>query len=314
MPEKLTQEKFKEKVDKLFGKDEYEILGEYVNNHTKILVRHNKCGSEFLKVPREFLCKHGCPVCAKKIIADKRRKSTEDFKKEVEILTNGEYEVLGEYKGSLEKILIRHNVCGNTYEVVPKYFLRGDRCQKCLHKKKEKYKQEFIDYMNSVEDYSFDVSTYIDRNHKVKFFHKTCGREFMMIPEKFMKSISRCPFCRRKSKNEDYVEDFLKSKDITFIRHYFEEKLVDKRKLEFDFKIYFNNSEYFFLECQGIQHEKPVEFFGGEEKFLYQKKHDEMKEKFAKDNNIDIHFIPYQYSERKLIEKLSQILDHYKLL
>ena len=39
MPKRKTQEEFVSEVKELFG-DEYIVLGQYINNRTKILVKH----------------------------------------------------------------------------------------------------------------------------------------------------------------------------------------------------------------------------------------------------------------------------------
>ena len=44
---------------------EFTVLGEYVNNRTKILVRHNKCGHEWKVCPKTILNHHVCPHCNK---------------------------------------------------------------------------------------------------------------------------------------------------------------------------------------------------------------------------------------------------------
>ena len=41
---------------------EYEVLGEYINNRTKILVRH-KCGYEWDVIPKDLLKEIRCPKC-----------------------------------------------------------------------------------------------------------------------------------------------------------------------------------------------------------------------------------------------------------
>ena len=43
--------------------DEYDVLGEYVNNRTKILVRHKKCGCEWKVIPKDILRDRRCPKC-----------------------------------------------------------------------------------------------------------------------------------------------------------------------------------------------------------------------------------------------------------
>lgn len=40
-----------------------------------------------------------------------KKRTTEEFKKEVKKLTNDEYTVIGEYTGTNSKIKIKHNVC-----------------------------------------------------------------------------------------------------------------------------------------------------------------------------------------------------------
>lgn len=43
--------------------NEYTVLGEYKNNHTKILIKHNKCGCEWCIRPDAFLNGNRCPYC-----------------------------------------------------------------------------------------------------------------------------------------------------------------------------------------------------------------------------------------------------------
>lgn len=58
------------------------------------------------------------------------------------------------------------------------------------------------------------------------------------------------------------------------------------------------------LECNGKQHYKPIEYFGGEEKFKIQQEHDERKRKYAKEHNIKLLEIPYWEFDKKLEEKI----------
>lgn len=48
------------------------------------------------------------------------------------------------------------------------------------------------------------------------------------------------------------------------------------------------------IECQGEQHYKPVEEFGGEVQFEIQKKNDERKRKYASEHGIPLWEIPYK--------------------
>ena len=59
-----TTEEFKKEIYNKYG-SEYEVLGEYINNHTKIKVRH-KCGYRYGVRPNNLLNGNGCPVCSGK--------------------------------------------------------------------------------------------------------------------------------------------------------------------------------------------------------------------------------------------------------
>jgi len=55
---------FKKQIEEKYP-NEYTILGEYVNNRVKILVRHNKCGTEWEVIPKDLLRDRRCPQCIK---------------------------------------------------------------------------------------------------------------------------------------------------------------------------------------------------------------------------------------------------------
>ena len=66
----------------------------------------------------------------------------------------------------------------------------------------------------------------------------------------------------------------------------------NKGKLRFDFYIKNNDIDYL-IEVNGIQHYKPIDFFGGIDGFEYQKKRDEIKRNFCKKNKITLLEISY---------------------
>lgn len=57
-----TYKQFKKEVYALVG-DEYTFLDPYVNTHTKIRVKHNKCGTIYRVCPHTFLEGYRCPHC-----------------------------------------------------------------------------------------------------------------------------------------------------------------------------------------------------------------------------------------------------------
>lgn len=73
-----TTELFKEKMSAI--NSNILILGEYVNNKTKIRAQCLKCGYEWDVVPSSLLNGHGCPKCAIKERSNTRRRRTDNEK------------------------------------------------------------------------------------------------------------------------------------------------------------------------------------------------------------------------------------------
>ena len=142
MPKKKTQEEFIQEVYNLV-KDEYTVLGEYINCHTKILVRHNKCNNEYYVCPNNFLNGKRCPKCSGGI-----RSNLKEFKIKVYNLVENEYSVLGEYVNCHTKILMKHNICNNEYYVKPNDFQQGYRCPHCRESKGEKIISKYLEEHN----------------------------------------------------------------------------------------------------------------------------------------------------------------------
>lgn len=59
---KKTDEEFKQQVHTLVG-NEYTFLDNYVNNKTKLRVKHNKCNFIYSVSPHNFLVGQRCPFC-----------------------------------------------------------------------------------------------------------------------------------------------------------------------------------------------------------------------------------------------------------
>lgn len=129
-----------------------------------------------------------------------KKKTTEEFKKEVYDLTNDEYLVLGDYTNCKTKIKFLHNKkeCMNEFEMIPSNFLQGQRCPKCkctggLNKKTdEQFKKEVFDLVGN--EYTV-VGEYINAKTKINIKHNICGTIFNMVPANFLFG-QRCPECK----------------------------------------------------------------------------------------------------------------------
>ncbi len=101
-----------------------ELLGEIINDNTKVLCRCKVCDHEWSVRPADLKRGCGCPKCAVLKRAQKQRLSHEE---QVAVIAkvNPDIEVLGEIINCKTKVLCRCKACGN------KWFARPE----CLKKK-----------------------------------------------------------------------------------------------------------------------------------------------------------------------------------
>lgn len=128
--EEISQKVRKEFIE-LVKKEGYEMLGEYVNSHTKITLKP-PCGHDEYEVkPNNFKNGNRCPECAREKKRTFQKERSSKFKLEfVEILEKEGYEMLSEYKGVDKKVSLKCNK-GHIYSVKPSDFKKGSRCPEC---------------------------------------------------------------------------------------------------------------------------------------------------------------------------------------
>lgn len=135
---KKTHKEFVKEVHNLTGED-YEVLSEYINNRTKIFMKHNKCGYVWKVLPLQFLRGTRCPKCA-----NNAKKTNEEFIQEVYDLVGNEYVFLEPYINDRTKIRCKHNKCGHIWCISPGKFLIGNRCPQCAESKGEQTIREYL--------------------------------------------------------------------------------------------------------------------------------------------------------------------------
>ncbi|MGY6765683.1 hypothetical protein ACW73O_11670 [Faecalibacterium prausnitzii] len=309
---RLTNEEFLKRIKAVHGED-IKVLGEYVNRRTKIKVKH-KCGFIWDADPTTLTNGHSCPKCSNNI-----KKTTEKFKKEVYDLVGDEYTVLGEYKTTHTKILMRHNVCNCEFEMAPKNFIHsGQRCPN------EAYKR--VAYKNTIPfevinekmeettngEYKI-VNGFTKTTNKANILHVKCNRIFRQKPTRIIKGGIGCPYCY-KSKGEDVIEMYLQDKGYAYKTQYKIKECRNIRTLPFDFAVFKDGKLDFLIEYDGIQHFKPK---FGKKQFEQTKINDSIKNAYCKEKGITLIRIKYNRSENpnifknkiyaQLDEKLNQI-------
>ena len=289
---KKTNQQFQEEVHDLVG-SEYEFLESYINNKTKIKVKHNKCGHIYKVTPHHFLRGVRCPKCY-----GTPKKTDVQFKKEVYDLVGDEYTFLDYYIDANTKLRVKHNRCGNTYSVLPSSFLRGHRCPYCygnLKKNNADFKRYIYNLVGA--EYKF-LDTYVDSKTKIRVKHIKCGNIYEVTPNNFFTGY-RCPYCSS-PKGEVAVNKILKSLRIKYEPQKTFDDLRDNRLLSYDF---FVPSQSILIEYQGLQHYEPIDIFGGVSQFKLQQKHDKMKSDYAKAHNYNLIAVPYTEDTFSKIKK-----------
>lgn len=115
-----------------------------------------------------------------------------------------------------------------------------------------------------------------------------------------------------KSFGELYIKNFFNSQKINYKQQYTYEDLKGLKGglLKFDFAVIFNEKVKLLIEYNGKQHYEPIIQFGGEEKYIIQQKHDDLKAAYCKKNNIPLLIIPYwdfNNIENLILEKLKEV-------
>ena len=207
-----------------------------------------------------------------------KRKTTEEYKNEVESITNNEYTILSEYKTQNDKILFKHLKCGREYLTTPKNFNRGRRCSHCNNNKKPKTTEEFSKEVNELTNGEYIlVSEYgLNNKEKVTIKHLKCNKEFKIQPYNFSNG-NRCPFCY-KVNNRKTTEEF--SKEVTELTN-------GEYKVIGDYL--YNNIpiEIFHNKCKKSYKVQPIKFLSGRRCPFCKESEGEYKiRKFLEDNNI----------------------------
>jgi very-short-patch-repair endonuclease len=220
---KKTPKQFKKEVFNLVG-EKYTILGKYINNFTKIKIRHNEnCDYVFEMISSNFLMGQRCPKCFGKFL-----KTQDEFEKEIYNLVGDEYSILSIYSRATDKIKIRHNKCKHEWDVVAHSFLCGNRCPKCkLSRGEQKISKILEKYnINYIQEYKFSDCK-DKRELPFDFYLKdyNCLIEFdgkqHYIPESFDSNKTQ------KHKNQNFIDltikddiktNYCKEKNIKLIR------------------------------------------------------------------------------------------------
>ena len=284
---RLNTEEFIEKSKMLHGDIYGYELTNYINSHTKVLIKCKIHGT-FEQIPNNHLTGKGCIKCS-----GKEKLSTSDFIKKAVNIHGLKYDYdRVNYKSNNIKVEIKCDAHG-IFLQEPSNHLMGYGCLKCGGNFKSDT-SNFINKSNVKHNFLFnyDMVNYINAKTKVKIKCLKHGI-FGQVPNKHL-SGDGCPFCE-KSKGELLIKNLLETYNINYKSQYSFPDLKNKRKLYFDFGILNNkgNLEYL-LEYNGEQHYiYKKQFNMTEEEFLISQHRDKLKQDYCEKNNIPLYIIKY---------------------
>lgn len=281
---RLTTKEIDKRIKELTN-GEYLLIGDYVNSGTKILIKHTLCENTYEVTWNSFQSGCRCPKCG----GNDRLNNKEIDKKMFELVGN-EYIRIGNYVNSRTKVLIKHNLCQNEYEVRWNSFQQGIRCPKCSGKEKLNNKEIDKRIFELTKNEYVRIGYYLDANTKMSIKHNLCQNQYEVTWGHFKQGI-RCPKCNE-SKGEKEVSDILNSLNIKYTAQKRFPECKYKRNLPFDFYVH-NKKSKLLIEFDGRQHFESVEIFGGEEGFQLTQLRDQIKNNFALSKNIPLLRIPY---------------------
>lgn len=192
--------------------------------------------------------------------------------------------------------------------------LNGAGCKQCsmdkLFLNKRKPLKQFLEDLKSVhgDKYIIDESTYKGWNDKVQVYCKEHGW-FPMTPNNLLRGHG-CPFCQNSILENELITLFNENKipyingatksDIEWIGH---------QHLDFYFPEY-----NLAVECQGKQHFKPIEYFGGESGFAIRQERDKRKANLCREHNVKLLYYTEikgydEFLGEKLIKNKNELLN-----
>ncbi len=309
MSKKSTTGEFISK-SKLIHGDKYDYSKvEYVNNHSKVCIICPEHG-EFWQTPANHLKNRGCPICG-----GHQKSSTEEFIKKANKVHNNKYDYSKvEYKNIETKVCIICPEHGEFWQSPEKHLI-GQGCVKCSYiernVKKTDTVEQFIQKSKKIHGNKYDYSkvNYVNTNTKVCIICPKHG-EFLITPNNHLRG-KGCPKCNQSKLERDIIINFtgfIKEQRFDWLKY------NDYMRLDFFFPDY-----NIAIECQGEQHFKSIDRFGGENELQKRLFNDKLKYELCKQHNIEIiYYFPKRfmkhnisfYNDKKCFYNINDIIKY----
>lgn len=173
------------------------VVGEYIDNRTKLLVSSKLCSHEWMALPDSLMGGHGCPICGKK--KGRKKKSNEEFIKEIKE-RNIKYIPLETYNGSGTKIRVKCPICEHVWSITPNNLLHGYGCPRCAGTMR-KTNEEFVSELRIKNPNIDPLEEYKSATTKIMVKCKECGFIWDVRPHDLLSGYG-CPQCAKNRSRE----------------------------------------------------------------------------------------------------------------
>ena len=276
-----------------------ELLESYDNISQRILCRCKKHNYTSTKSIQEILMGRGCKYCGADKLSEQHYLTYEEVQNRV-MAKHSHIKLLkyyGIHSKDSEWLCIKHN---KKFNKALSVILKSDDsgCDECY---KEHYKKEFgyttNEFISMLKEIHPELEVIGEYNTFASPITIHCTKHdytFQTTPANILKRVSCCPKSFKTYKEETMCT-LIESWGYTIERQYVIDGCRDKKELKFDcYLTDFNTA----VEYDGENHFFPVKYGSQSlddaiKKHEYTKKHDEIKNRFCMENNINLIRIPY---------------------
>ena len=257
----------------------------------KIKIICEKHGEFEQRIHNHFYIGSRCPKCS--------YSRSIEINKEVEYLLETKSIKVLEYKGYRLKSIFLCENHGKFKSNIENAKLHG--CPKCsvdrnINIEIDKFIKMSTSIWGKLIEFDYDSLEYNGSRKKMRLFSFSTG----WIEQLPGGHLSGC--LPKRSSGEEILSNILSIRNVKYIKQKTFDGCFNIKKLRFDFYIPSLNT---CIEYNGIQHYRPIEFFGGQDRYLDQIKNDNIKRKFCDKNGIKLIIIPYN---EPIVEKLKEII------
>lgn len=223
-----------------------------------------------------------------------------------------------EYKGSDYPVKLICKICGTVYYQTPEVHLISSinthGCPNCFKKYYHNlFSNTFDDFVNKAKKvhgnrYLYFKEYFVDYNTPTRIYDTIKKEYFQQIPKKHLMGHGNNTV--QNSMGENLIKTWLRDNKLKFNSSVIVKDLIHGRNINrviIDFVVYLESNTTIWIEYNGIQHYKEMEFFcHGNMTFEKQLQRDKNVREYCKNNHIQLIEIPYTY---KNYESVKDLLD-----